>query len=56
MNNLPDKRFHWLRYTVQVLRASGYREYISVEVLPRPSAAEAAAMAAHHLRPLLEEQ
>ena len=41
---------------VRVLRALGYREYISVEVLPRPSAAEAAAIAARHLRPLLEEQ
>lgn len=41
---------------VRVLRALGYREYISVEVLPRPSAAEAAVIAARHLRPLLEEQ
>lgn len=40
---------------LRVLAALGYQKFISVEVLPLPSAAEAAAQAAHVLRPLLEE-
>ncbi len=40
---------------VRVLRALGYQGYISVEILPRPSGAEAATLAAQHLLPLLQE-
>jgi 5-keto-L-gluconate epimerase len=39
---------------LRVLDALGYSGFISVEVLPHPSAAEAARTAARHLRPLLE--
>jgi 5-keto-L-gluconate epimerase len=40
---------------LRVLAALGYRRFVSVEVLPLPSAAEAATKAARVLRPLLEE-
>ncbi len=40
---------------VRVLAALGYRGYLSVEALQRPTAAEAAAAAARHLLPYLEE-
>ncbi len=40
---------------VRVLRALDYQGYISVEVLPRPDGAEAAALAARHLIPVLRE-
>lgn len=41
---------------MRVLRALGYTGYISVEVLQRPTGAEAAAMAIRSLRPLIEQQ
>jgi sugar phosphate isomerase/epimerase len=40
---------------LRALAALGYRGYVSVEVLPLPSAAEAAARAARCLLPLMEE-
>ncbi len=40
---------------LRVLAALGYRGYVSVEVVPLPSAAEAARQAARCLNPLIEE-
>lgn len=41
---------------VRTLRALGYQGYLTVEIFPRPSAAEAATRSARYLSPLLREE